>query len=296
MLGETAFENGFYDVIIAIAAFSLIIAALDYLLTARIGEARTRYWRLPAINVIAALGLISLSAIPWAHYNVGHPISDRIYEARNLIAPEWPIYQPIGIRAYEFDPDVWSCDVGACDGDPMNTESIYRHRALGLSFRFVVYSECMSSEFNLATTRAINADMPWFDGDRRRTGRAFFDKEGRFIGPHFAWFDTPLMRSNLTEAEKQPTTLSFEVAIDRLASWHDQNHDKKRLPAWANWSVIADKIRSGEVEVIYKTQDLLLDIQLTDGSEIVGTQTQANHLDRLLERCGVKCDKIEVRN
>lgn len=295
MLGETALDHGFYHVIVWIALVAMIATLLDYALSiyAQRRSPSKSGWRLPMVNVFAGLGLLSISAIPWAHFNVGHPLSDEIYKARALIAPEHQ-FVGSGPWPYGIDEVVWRCDLGACDGDPKNTESIYHHRHLDISFRYVLYSECMSPEFNLATAQAIDADITDFDGDRRRTARAFFDGEGRIIGPNYRWFTTPLMWSQLSELEKRRSPVSFDSAMTELAIWNAEDNRKNRMPAWTEWEDLSTLIISGDTEIVHRTSGLLVGIRLKDGSEYVGTQTRLGDLDNLLTQCGVNCEQIDV--
>lgn len=298
MLGETGFDLGFYDVIIAIAVVAMLAALLDYTLRHRVSALRPskHRWGLPLVNMVAGLGLVAICAIPWAHFNVGDPLADRIYQGRALIAPDVQYQNPENLRAYSINPNIWHCDVGACDGDEKDTVSTYHHRYLPISFRFVVYSDCMSPEFNLATKRAIGADMTGFDGDRRRTARVFFDQDGRFIDPDIRWLNTPLLWSQLTEAEKQPASISFNRAMTLLANWTDVYYDSPDLPTWVDWAALSETIRSGQVYSVYRTTGLLVGIRLMDGSEMIGTQTQIGDLDRLLDDCGTDCDDIAIRH
>lgn len=295
MLGETALDHGFYHVIVWIALIAMLATLLDYALTiyAQRSSSAKSGWGLPMVNVFAGLGLLSISAIPWAHFNVGHPLSDEIYKARALIAPE---HEFVGSGPWPFGIDevVWRCDVGACDGDPKNTESIYHHRHLDISFRYVLYSQCMSPEFNLATAQAIDVDMTDFGADRRRTARAFFDEEGRFIGPQYRWFTTPLMWSQLTELEKRNSSVSFDRAMTELATWYNEDRRTNHMPTWTEWEHLSELIISEDTEVIHRTSGLLVGIQLKDGSEYMGTQARPGDLDNLLTKCGVDCEQIDV--
>ncbi|MEM7327378.1 MAG: hypothetical protein AAF437_01485 [Pseudomonadota bacterium] len=297
MLGETAFDWGFYDVTILIAVIAIGIAVLEHALTFAIGSTQRsrRRWGLPLINIVAGCGLLAICATPWAHFNVGHPVSDRIYEARSLIAPDYGFTQPSDLMTYPVNSAIWWCNSGACEGDRRDTRSTYHHRHLPFSYRYVVYVECMSPEFNLATMQAIGSDMTGFDGDRRRTARAFFDPEGRFIGPNTKWFTTPLMRSQLSAAERRLSPISFEDAMTRLAEWSDSYYNPEDLPAWTDWETLNDKIQSGTVDSIYRTGGLVIGLHLRDGSQLVGTQTRAGDLERALAACGSQCEDIWFR-
>ncbi|MEO1189242.1 MAG: hypothetical protein AAFW60_09215 [Pseudomonadota bacterium] len=177
----------------------------------------------------------------------------------------------------------------------MNTISIYHHRHLPISYRFIVYSDCMTPEFNLATARAIEADMTGYDGDRRRTARAFFDQDGRFIGPKYRWFNTPLMQSQLSHAEKEPSPVSFDWAMNQLTKWDHAFYSPSTLPTWTDWEVLSATIKSGEVSSIHHSNGLLVGLRMRDGSELIGTQTHQSDLRQLLESCGTDCSEIEIR-
>jgi|GEM_PF-7134796 len=296
MLGETGFDSGFYDIIMMVAVVAVFAAFLDYALTHGIPALRPKKhrWGLPLVNVCAGLGLLAICAIPWAHFNVDDPLADQIYQGRALIAPDIQYETPANLRSFSIDPNIWYCDIGPCDGDDKDTVSTYHHRYLPISFRFLVYADCMSPEFNRATARAIGADMPVFDGDRRRTERAFFDQDGRFIDPEIGWLNTPLMRSQLSEDEKQPASISFNRAMTLLANWELEERYPTRMPTWTDWEALSAAILSGQAASVYRTSDLVLIVRLRDGSELIGTQTHVNDLDWLLEACGSNCDGIAL--
>lgn len=298
LLGETALETGFYHGIALIATICIGLAGLEYGLNnySRIAPRRKMRWGIPVVNILLGIGLLAIIATPWAYYNVDDPLADRIYQGRALIAPDIQFADP-GLRfKYDVNPYIWSCDVGSCDGDPMNTVSTYHHRHLPISYRFVVYHDCMSAEFNLATMRAIDADLSNWDGDRRRTARVFFDQDGRFIGPNNKPIKTALMRANLSETERLPSPVSFDHAMTQLANWDDAFYNSPDLPTWVDWTILSKTIRSGKVYTIYRTTGLMVGVRLIDGTEMIGTQTQIGDLDRLLEDCGIDCDGIAIRH
>lgn len=298
MLGETASETGFYDVIAVIAMISLGLAGLDLALRRQPRSSpRTKYrWALPVVNILIAVGLLAIIATPWAYFNIGHPVSDRIYQVRNVIAPSTGFERSSLLRPnYFIDPAIWRCDDGPCEGDPNDTLSIYHHRYLELSFRFVLFSECMTPVFNIATADAIGTNTTNWDGDRRKTARAFFDKEGRFIGPHYDWFNTPLMRSQLTDQEKRSSPISLDHLLTRLSAWSPEFGSPHEMPKWVDWETLEKAIKSGETLAIHRTDDLLIGVRLNDGTEMIGTQTRVSDLDRILEECGSDCDGVQMR-
>ena len=138
--------------------------------------------------------------------------------------------------------------------------------------------------------------MTGFDGDRRRTARAFFDREGRFIDPKFRWFKTPLMWSQLSDDEKRLSPVSFDQAMTQLSNWDEAFYSPKRLPTWTNWEALSTIIESGNVATIYRKSGLLIGVRMMDGSEFIGTQTHPNDLTDLLATCGSKCDDIDIRH
>jgi len=298
MVGESGLDDGFYDVIFKIALVAIVVTCLDYGLRRSLKALRPKKhrWGFPVVNVFLGFGLIGLSAIPWAHFNVDDPMADRIYFARSLIMPSDPSRLTMPTYPYDINPAVWRCSEGPCDGDRKNTVSTYHHRHLPLSYRFLVYADCMSPEFNLATARAIGADLTDFDGDRRRIAHAFFDQEGRFIGPRYKWFDTPLMRTQLSTAEQQPSSVSFDSAITELAIWGKDFYRSERSSTRMDWSDLSQIIQSGNVEIIYRNAGVEISAHLSDGSELRSTQTNPSDLDALLTDCGERCAHIQVLN
>jgi len=296
LLGETALESGTYHALAVIAIVSLGLALLEFALQRprKLSLGTKRLWALPAINVLAALGLLAIIATPWAYYNVGHPLSDRIYQLRGMIAPSMHFERPDLLRTYSIDPEIWHCDNGPCEGDAHDTISTYHHRFLDVSYRFVLISECMSSEFNLATAKAIGINTTNWNGERRVTARAYFDRDGRFIGPHYKWFRTPLMWSQLTDHERQTPSVSFDGLMNQLSNWSLEANSPQHMPGWVDWTRLENAIKSGEIVEIFTGGDLLIAIRFRDGTELLGTQSRSGDLDRTLEECGADCNGIEV--
>lgn len=295
-LGETSLDSGIYHALTIIALLTLGLVLLEFALqitTNSFSRAR-RYWVLPTINFLATLGLLAIIATPWAYYNIGHPLSDRIYQVRGMIAPSVHFERPDFAADYSIDPEIWRCDNGPCKGHPRDTVSIYHHRYLDFSYRFVLISECMSPEFNLATAQAIDAQTKTWDGERRVTARAFFDGEGRFVGPNDKWFRTPLMWSQLTGEESQTSSLSFDHLMVQLSNWTLNETPVPTLPEWVDWTILERTIKSGNTVTIHAAGDLLLGIRTNDGTEFVGTQSADGDLDQALEDCGDACKSIEI--
>lgn len=294
LVGQTALEDGFYQTVFTVVILAAFVAILAFGLNA-LGNRRTQTidWALMTANVLIALSLAAVCAVPWAYYNVGHPLSDRVYQVRNVVAPQTYYVEPGSVRRIAVDPTVWQCENGPCEGDPRDTKSQYRHVQTGLSYRFVFYSECMPPQFNIAAAQAIGAAEPKFGGDRRRTARAFFDQEGRFIGPRDAWFATPLMWAQLSTTEKEPASISFDRAMTLLAQ-SSANPEILPLPIWADWNRLGSFIATGDVATIHKTDGLLVGLKLKDGREFIGTMAQSGDLDRALKKCGAKCDHIDL--
>lgn len=296
MLGETAFDTGFYDLIVTIAVIGIFMAVVEYWLSfwGRRTTPTKHRWSLPTINVLAGLGLLAICATPWAHFNVGHPLADRIYEVRSVIKPDMHYVSPGNIREYSYDPNVWSCTSGPCQSERDDTRSLYTHRTLGISFRHVAYYDCLTPEFNIAIKDAIGESIDGFDGDVRRFERAFFDQDGRFVGPNARWFDKPLMRSHLSDAEKQPSPVSFDDLITQLANWDHEDYHRDHLPMWSDWTSIRTAILSGETRRIHHTPGLLVGLRMKNGRELIGTQPQPGAIERALAECGAKCENTSI--
>ncbi|MHA7898216.1 MAG: hypothetical protein ACX94B_00015 [Henriciella sp.] len=296
LLGETASEMGVYHVLALIALVSLFLAILEFALqwVERSSSHSKRRWALPIINALTSLGLLAIIATPWAYYNVGHPLSDRIYQVQAMVGSGAQFERPGLLSAYSIDPEIWRCDNGPCGGDASDTVSTYHHRFLDFSFRFVLISDCMSSEFNLATARAAGVNTTTWNGERRITARAFFDSEGRFVDPHNKWISTPLMLSQLTELERQPPNISFDKLMTQLSNWTLQTDKMQKLPEWVDWERLEEVITSGESAAIYSTGDILIGVRMKNGTEFLGTQTRAGDLERALVECDQECTDIEI--
>ncbi len=296
MLGETAFETGFYHLIVSIACIAILLAMLDYaiFLGARRVTKEKHRWGLPVINVMAGFGLLAICATPWAHFNVGHPLAERIHQVQNMIKPDHGFLDPGDFRRYIYDSEIWSCSSGPCQGDPVDTRSIYTHRTLGYSFRYIAYYDCMTPEFNLAIRDAMQQPTDGFDGDMRRYERVFFDAEGRYIGVGSPWYDTPLMRSNLSEDEKRPSPVTFDSAMNALAEFYHEREQAIATPDWASWDQLNAMIMAGQVAEIHSPEHLVIGVRLKDGSVLIGTQPEAGAVSSVLQSCGSVCDEIYI--
>lgn len=296
MLGETAFENGFYHLIILIAFIAILLAVMDYAIfmrARRVTKEKNR-WGLPIVNVTAGIGLLAICATPWAHFNVGHPLAERIHQVQNAIKPDYGFSQPAALRRYNYNSEVWSCSSGPCQGEPDDTRSIYTHRTLGISYRYITYYDCMTPEFNLAIRDAMQQPTDGFDGDMRRYERVFFDSEGRYIGVGSPWYDTPLMRSNLSENEKRPSPVTFDAAMKALAEFYHEREQATLAPAWTSWEKLRTLIMDGRVDEIHGPEHLVIGVRLKDGSALIGTQPEPGAVSSVLQSCGSTCDEIYI--
>lgn len=295
-LGETAFDVGFYHLIVLIACIATLLAVLDYaifLRARRVTKEKNR-WGLPLVNVLAGFGLLAICATPWAHFNVGHPLADRIHQVQNMIKPDYGFFEPADLRRYVYDSEVWSCSSGPCQGEPDDTRSIYTHRTLGFSYRHIAYYNCMTPEFNLAVRDAMQLPIDGFDGDMRRYERVFFDAEGRFIGLVSPWYDTPLMQSNLLDSEKRPSPVTFDEAMNALAEFYHERGQATLTPAWASWDQLRSLIMAGQVAEIHSPDNLVIGVRLNNGSALIGTQPGLSEVFSVLELCGPACDAVNI--
>lgn len=296
MLGETAFDTGFYDLIVTIAVIGIFTAALEYSLSVRSRRAapKTHRWGLPIINILAGLGLLAICATPWAHFNVGHPLADHIYEVRSVIKPNMDYVTPDDFRQYSYDPDVWSCTSGPCQSDRDDTRSVYTHRSLGISFRHIAYYDCLTPAFNIAIKDAIGESVNSFDGDVRRFERIFFDPDGRYIGLYSSSVETPLMWSQLSQQERARSPMTFEQMIDALVLFESSKKRPLTRPTWAEWETLRSRLLTGDVVEIHNPNQLTFGLVLNDGTELIGTQPSIGLVDATVAECGPKCSEIRV--
>ncbi|MCI5044935.1 MAG: hypothetical protein MRY72_09575 [Aquisalinus sp.] len=217
-------DNGIYDWLALTSASSIIVTAVglfgsilsqNTITTTTITQA--------IINTLIALGLLFLSAIPWAYFNVGHPLSDRIYQVRNTIAPD-NFYVPRRQKNWHspLNTLIWDCVTDACttELDDLNAEFV--HRYLHVTIRNMIVSDCMTPEFNRAARLAMGAPLGDYTGDKRRFARVYFDEFGRFVGPRDRSVFTPYLRKQLSSAQLESSNWDFDELLITIYE-HEQN-------------------------------------------------------------------------
>jgi len=293
-VGESVSTAGVYHWLLVIALASVLVtmlaAVLRYFSNTHVTWSG---WLLPIINILIAVGIMAVSAIPWAYYNVGHPLSDRIYHVSAFFAPDAYFESPTLIREYLPDADVWRCDSDSCTGRMDDTQSVFVHRTLNVSFKNMAVSSCMSNEFNRATKKALGDSIEGYSGDKRRFARVYFDERGRFVGPHDRWVFTDHLKAQLTEDQLQPSEWDFEEMLlevsDSQSSIIDTQID---LPAWTDWRSAETLVLSGRVVRANVRDGLLFGIETEDGLKAIGTMPSSTALKRTLLECGIKCDGV----
>lgn len=223
-IGSMVGENGIYDWLALIAVSSIALTAIALLGSVASRQSNSVSTKaIATVNSLIAIGLLSLSAIPWAYYNVGHPLSDRIYEVRNAIAPELYFTTPKQINLYSApNAQIWECVSDACSEnfDDLNAEFV--HRELKVTLKNMVVSDCMSREFNVATKLAIGDSVQGYTGDKRRFARVYFDDAGRFVGSRDRSVLTPYLRQQLSAAQLEPSDWDFVELIITIHT-HEEN-------------------------------------------------------------------------
>ena len=223
-IGSIEGENGIYDWLALIAVSSIVltgIALLNSFATKQSINISAK--AIATVNSLIALGLLSLSAIPWAYYNVGHPVSNRIYDVRNAVAPELHYVMPQRLNWYSApNAQIWECVSDECSEnfDDLNAEFV--HRELNITLKNMVVSDCMFPDFNIATKLAIGDSVEGYTGDKRRFARVYFDEMGRFVGPRDRSVFTPYLRQRLSEAQLETSNWDFEELITTIHS-HEEN-------------------------------------------------------------------------
>lgn len=217
-IGSIEGENGVYDWLALIAVSSIVLTAVALLSPIATRQSNSKSTKaIAAVNSLIALGVLSLSAIPWAHYNVGHPLSDRIYEVRNAIAPELYFSTPQQLSRYSPpNAEIWECVSDECSGNFDDLRAEFVHRELKVTFKNMVVSDCMSREFNVATKFAMGDSVDGYTGDKRRFARVYFDDAGRFVGPRDRSVYTPFFKQQLSTAQLEPSDWDFEELITAI--------------------------------------------------------------------------------
>jgi len=222
-IGSFVGENGVYDWFATIAALSIVVTLIG--LFGSFPAAKSFSFSTVAIaivNSMIALGILSLSALPWAYFNVEHPLSDRIYSVRNAIAPSIDFETPAQFRRYSPpNPLVWNCVSDDCSDEPDDLNAEFVHRDLNITLKNVIVSDCMTPEFNIATKRAIGGSLEGYSGDKRRFARVYFDELGRFVGPKDRSVFTPYLRKQLSQAQLEPSVWELEELLITLYE-HEQ--------------------------------------------------------------------------
>ncbi|MEL6415192.1 MAG: hypothetical protein AAFQ15_09675 [Pseudomonadota bacterium] len=164
-----------------------------------------------------------MSAIPWAYYNVGHPLSDYIYNVRNAIAPASGYVMPEKLNWYSApNSRIWECVSHKCSEnfDDLNAEFV--HRELKVTLKNMVVSDCMSPDFNVATKLAIGESIEGYTGDRRQFARVYFDEMGRFVVPRDRSVFTLYLRQQLSVSELEPSDWDFDELMIAIYD-HEEN-------------------------------------------------------------------------
>lgn len=296
MWGETALDSGFYDFLVTIAWMIILLTLLDYVISLKVRHTKTEKcgWGLPVINLTAGFGLLAICATPWAHFNVDHPLAKPIYSVQNLIKPDIWYSSPPNIRRYAYDPDIWSCSLGPCLGEETDTQSVYTHRALEISYRYVAYYDCMTPEFNVAVRKAMELPMGERGGDMRRYERVFFDTDGRHISFGSPWIETPLLRSNLSEQERQASPMTINELMHLLAEDYEKRLVADHMAVWEGWEQIKDLILTARVVEIYQPDNLVIGLKLNNGTTLIGTQPTPGAVHSIVKSCGSACEQIRL--
>ena len=222
-IGSIEGENGIYDwlALIAVSSFVLTgIALINSVATRKSISISAK--AIATVNSLIALGLLSLSAIPWAYYNVGHPLSDLIYDVRNAIAPDLHYAMPQKLNWYPApNAQIWECVSDECSEnfDDLNAEFV--HRELKITLKNMVVSDCMSQDFNVATKLAIGDSAEGYTGDKRRFARVYFDEMGRFVGPRDPSVFTPYLRQQFSDAQLESSDWDFEELIITIHTYEE---------------------------------------------------------------------------
>jgi len=291
MFGATSGETGIHDLLIWIAFSVLAVIIADIAANMMAGHAQPKnQGALKTINVSLAFGILALCAVPWAYYNVGHPLSDRIYQVQNMLRPSLKFIPAPTVERRAPDPNIWECSTGECSGAWGDVESIFVHRETGVSYRSMLVADCMSPEFNRATMAALGRNIDGYDGDRRRFAHIYFDQEGRFVGPNYKSINTRLLRSQLSPSELEPPELSLDEIIDAL--WGHAEKQPRSMAKWVSWEQATEIIESGRVSRAYEYSSLLIQLNLNDGSVVVGTQPRVDALKLAIDACGNQCSNI----
>lgn len=223
-IGSIDGENGIYDWLALIAVSCVVltgIALINSVATRRPISISAK--AIAAVNSLIALGLLSLSAIPWAYYNVGHPLSDYIYDVRNAIAPDSDYVMPERLNWYSApNAQIWECVSDECSENFNDLNAEFLHRELKITLKNMVVSDCMSPDFNVATKLAIGETIEGYTGDRRQFARVYFDEMGRFVGPRDRSVFTLYLRQQLSEAQRKPSDWDFADLMIAIYD-HEEN-------------------------------------------------------------------------
>lgn len=223
-VGSIGGESGIYDWLALIAVSSILLTVVSLLSSIEARQSNSKFtYAIATVNSLIAIGLLSLSAVPWAYYNVGHPLSDRIYEVRNAIAPELHFSTPKQLNLYSPpNAQIWECVSDECSGDFDDLKAEFVHSELKVTLKNMVVSDCMSREFNVATKLALGDSLDGYTGDKRRFARIYFDDAGRFVGPRDRSVFTPYLRQQLSTAQLEPSDWDFEELLITIYT-HEEN-------------------------------------------------------------------------
>ncbi len=293
MIGATQDSAGFYDWIFAIALLALVATVTGISSNLILSEIRRlRAVILAVANSLIAIALIFLCAIPWAYYHVEHPLSKAIYAVQNAVPVQMYFVLPPPSQAYYLDPETWECTTDDCRVDLDDVESEYRHRELNITVRRMATAECMSPEFNRATMRALGQSIDGYSGEKTSKSFIYFDSKHRLIGPRDRTTLTDHLRGQLTPSQLEPSDWDFLDLLWEISARSEQEplSNSNLMPQWISWEKAISIINSGRVETAYQSGSMLFGLELTDGSNYIGSIPHSQSLRQMIVACEQDCE------
>lgn len=293
MIGATQDSAGFYDWIIAISLLALaatVAGVTSDLILSEIRRLRSVVFAVT--NILISVALIFLCAIPWAYYHVEHPLSKAVYAAQKVVPFEMYVVLPPPSQVYYLDPDTWECTTEDCRIDLDDVESTYRHRELNITIRRMVTAECMSSEFNRATMRASGQSIDGYSGEKTSKSFIYFDSNNRLIGPRDRVTLTDHLRQQLNPSQLEPSDWDFRDLLSEISARSSQEplSNSNMMPRWISWEEAISIIDAGRVETVYQSGSMLFGLELTDGSNYIGSIPHSQSLRQAIVDCERDCE------